>query len=99
MLNVDELVKKLEIPDGMTVSDMRAVVVDLLDMVKASNDEETAIATERDSLKVENDRLSKQNLDLFNRVTTASLPSKPNNEEKEDEVEEITTEDIVNYYN
>lgn len=99
MLNVDELVKKLDIPDGMSVSDMRAVVVDVLDMVKTSNDEETAIATERDSLKAENDRLSKQNLDLFNRVTTASLPPKPEAQEKEGEVDEITTEDIIDYYN
>lgn len=99
MIKIDELVTKLEIPDGMTVDQMRALAVDVIDMVKASNAEETTITTERDTLKTENERLGKQNLDLFNRVTTSSLPPNPKDEEQQDEdKDEVDTEDIVNYY-
>ena len=98
MIDIDKMVTTLNIPDGMTVDEMRRIVVDVLDMAKASNEDEKAIATENATLKTENDRLTKQNLELFNRVTTSISPtSAPKEEEKEKE--EITTEDILSYYN
>ena len=69
MIDIEKMVSTLSIPDGMTVDEMRRIVVDVLDMAKASNEAEKAIATENAALKTENDRLSKQNLELFNRVT------------------------------
>lgn len=98
MIDIEKMVATLNIPDGMTVDEMRKVVVDVLDMVRASNDEENTITAENANLKTENDRLTKQNLDLFNRVTTSISPmtkSKDDDEYKE----EVTTEDILNYYN
>lgn len=98
MIDIEKMVATLNIPDGMTVDEMRKVVVDVLDMVRASNDEENTITAENANLKSENDRLTKQNLDLFNRVTTSISPmtkSKDDDEYKE----EVTTEDILNYYN
>lgn len=98
MIDIEKMVATLNIPDGMTVDEMRKVVVDVLDMARASNDEENAITAENANLKSENDRLTKQNLDLFNRVTTSISPmtkSKDDDEYKE----EVTTEDILNYYN
>lgn len=98
MIDIEKMVATLNIPDGMTVDEMRKVVVDVLDMARASNDEENTITAENANLKVENDRLTKQNLDLFNRVTTSISPmtkSKDDDEYKE----EVTTEDILNYYN
>ena len=98
MIDIEKMVATLNIPDGMTVDEMRRIVVDVLDMAKASNEAEKAIATENATLKTENDRLTKQNLELFNRVTTSISPtSAPKEEEKEKE--EITTEDILSYYN
>lgn len=98
MIDIEKMVSTLSIPDGMTVDEMRRIVVDVLDMAKASNEAEKAIATENATLKTENDRLAKQNLELFNRVTTSISPtSAPKEEEKEKE--EITTEDILSYYN
>lgn len=98
MIDIDKMVTTLNIPDGMTVDEMRRIVVDVLDMAKASNEAEKSIVNENDTLKKENDRLSKQNLELFNRVTTSISPSSsPKDEEKEKE--EITTEDILSYYN
>lgn len=97
MIDIDKMVTTLSIPDGMTVDEMRRIVVDVLDMAKASNEAEKAIATENTTLKTENDRLSKQNLELFNRVTTSISPTSTPKEEEEKE--EITTDDILNYYN
>jgi hypothetical protein len=94
MIDIDKMVTTLSIPDGMTVDEMRRIVVDVLDMAKASNEAEKAIATENATLKTENDRLSKQNLELFNRVTTSISPSPKLKEEKE----EVTTDDILSYY-
>ena len=99
MIDIDKMVTTLNIPDGMTVDEMRRIVVDVLDMVKASNEAEKAIATENETLKTENDRLSKQNLELFNRVTTSISPSSSTKDEEEKEKEEITTDDILSYYN
>ena len=98
MIDIDKMVTTLNIPDGMTVDEMRRIVVDVLDMAKISNEAEKAIVTENETLKTENDRLSKQNLELFNRVTTSISPSSSTKEE-EKEKEEITTEDILSYYN
>lgn len=99
MIDIEKMVATLNIPDGMTVDEMRRIVVDVLDMAKASNEAEKAIATENATLKTENDRLSKQNLELFNRVTTSISPSptRKDDEEKENE-KEVTTDDILNYY-
>lgn len=98
MIDIDKMVTTLNIPDGMTVDEMRRIVVDVLDMAKASNEAEKAIATENATLKTENDRLSKQNLELFNRVTTSISPSTKPKEDNEEEKEEVTTDDILSYY-
>lgn len=98
MINIEKMVAALNIPDGMTVDEMRKVVVDVLDMVRASNDEENAITAENANLKSENDRLSKQNLELFNRVTTSISPSPKLKEDEEEEKKEVTTDDILSYY-
>lgn len=98
MIDIDKMVTTLNIPDGMTVDEMRRIVVDVLDMAKASNEAEKAIATENATLKTENDRLSKQNLELFNRVTTSISPSPKLKEDEEEEKEEVTTDDILSYY-
>lgn len=98
MIDIDKMVTTLNIPDGMTVDEMRRIVVDVLDMAKASNEAEKAITDENATLKTENDRLSKQNLELFNRVTTSISPTSKINNEDEDEKEEITTNDILSYY-
>ena len=99
MIDIDKMVTTLNIPDGMTVDEMRRIVVDVLDMVKASNEAEKAIATENATLKTENDRLAKQNLELFNRVTTSISPtSKTKDDDKEEEKKEVTTDDILSYY-
>lgn len=99
MIDIEKMVTTLNIPDGMTVDEMRRIVVDVLDMAKASNEAEKAIATENATLKTENDRLAKQNLELFNRVTTSISPSpKTKDDDKEEEKEEITTDDILSYY-
>lgn len=97
MIDIEKMVTILNIPDGMTVDEMRRIVVDVLDMAKASNEAEKAIGTENATLKTENDRLSKQNLELFNRVTTSISPS-PTPKEEDEEKEEITTDDILSYY-
>ena len=98
MIDIDKMVTTLNIPDGMTVDEMRRIVVDVLDMAKASNEAEKAIATENTTLKMENDRLSKQNLELFNRVTTSISPTSKTKEDDEEEKEEVTTDDILSYY-
>lgn len=98
MIDIDKMLTTLSIPDGMTVDEMRRIVVDVLDMAKASNEAEKAIATENATLKTENDRLSKQNLELFNRVTTSILPSAKTKDDDDDEKEEVTTDDILSYY-
>lgn len=98
MIDIDKMVTTLNIPDGMTVDEMRRIVVDVLDMAKASNEAEKAIATENATLKTENDRLSRQNLELFNRVTTSISPTSKIKDEDENEKEEITTNDILSYY-
>lgn len=98
MIDIEKMVATLNIPDGMTVDEMRKVVVDVLDMARASNDEENTITAENANLKSENDRLTKQNLDLFNRVTTSISPMSKSKDDDEDK-EEVTTEDILNYYN
>ena len=96
MIDIEKMVTTLNIPDGMTVDEMRRIVVDVLDMAKASNEAEKAIATENATLKTENDRLAKQNLELFNRVTTSISPTSTPKEEEEKE--DITTDDILSYY-
>lgn len=98
MIDIEKMVTTLNIPDGMTVDEMRRIVVDVLDMAKASNEAEKAIATENATLKTENDRLSKQNLELFNRVTTSISPSEKTKDDDDDEKEEVTTDDILSYY-
>lgn len=98
MIDIEKMVTTLNIPDGMTVDEMRRIVVDVLDMAKASNEAEKAIATENATLKTENDRLSKQNLELFNRVTTNISTSRKLKEDEEEEKEEVTTDDILSYY-
>ena len=98
MIDIDKMVTTLNIPDGMTVDEMRRIVVDVLDMAKASNEAEKAIATENATLKTENDRLSRQNLELFNRVTTSISPSTKTKDDDKEEKEEITTDDILSYY-
>jgi hypothetical protein len=99
MIDIEKMVTTLNIPDGMTVDEMRRIVVDVLDMAKASNEAEKAIATENATLKTENDRLSKQNLELFNRVTTTISPtSKTKEDDEKEEKEEVTTDDILSYY-
>ena len=98
MIDIDKMVTTLSIPDGMTVDEMRRIVVDVLDMAKASNEAEKAITDENATLKTENDRLSKQNLELFNRVTTSISPSTTRKDDEEKEKEEVTTDDILNYY-
>lgn len=98
MIDIGRMVTTLSIPDGMTVDEMRRIVVDVLDMVKASNEAEKAIATENATLKTENDRLSKQNLELFNRVTTSISPSTKTKDDDDDEKDEVTTDDILSYY-
>lgn len=97
MIDIEKMISTLSIPDGMTVDEMRSVVVGVLDMAKASNEDEKAIADENEILKKENDRLSRQNLELFNRVTTSITPNPLPKEECEKE--EITTGDILSYYN
>ena len=98
MIDIDKMVTTLNIPDGMTVDEMRRIVVDVLDMAKASNEAEKAISDENTALKTENDRLSKQNLELFNRVTTSISPTPTKKDDEENGKEEVTTEDILNYY-
>lgn len=98
MIDIDKMVTTLSIPDGMTVDEMRRIVVDVLDMAKASNEAEKAITTENATLKTENDRLSKQNLELFNRVTTSISPSTKTKDDDDDEKDEVTTDDILSYY-
>ena len=98
MIDIDKMVTTLNIPDGMTVDEMRRIVVDVLDMAKASNEAEKAIATENATLKTENDRLSKQNLELFNRVTTSISPTSKTKDDDKEEKDEITTDDILSYY-
>lgn len=99
MIDIEKMVATLNIPDGMTVDEMRRIVVDVLDMAKASNEAEKAIATENATLKTENDRLSKQNLELFNRVTTSISPSPTGKDDEEKEKKkEVTTDDILDYY-
>lgn len=97
MIDIEKMVATLNIPDGMTVDEMRRIVVDVLDMAKASNEAEKAIATENATLKTENDRLAKQNLELFNRVTTSISPTSIKDDDKE-EKKEVTTDDILSYY-
>lgn len=99
MIDIDKLIESLNIPDGMTVDEMRRVVVDVLDMARASNDAEKLISDENETLKSENDRLSKQNLELFNRVTTSLGSSLTEKSEPKEEEEVVTTEDILEYYN
>ena len=98
MIDIDKMVTTLSIPDGMTVDEMRRIVVDVLDMAKASNEAEKAIATENATLKTENDRLCKQNLELFNRVTTSISPSTTRKDDEDKEKDEVTTNDILDYY-
>ena len=98
MIDIEKMVTTLNIPDGMTVDEMRRIVVDVLDMATASNEAEKAIATENATLKTENDRLSKQNLELFNRVTTSISPTSKTQDDDKEEKDEVTTDDILSYY-
>lgn len=98
MIDIEKMVTTLNIPDGMTVDEMRRIVVDVLDMAKASNEDEKAISAENTTLKTENDRLAKQNLELFNRVTTSISPSTQTKDDDKEEKDEITTDDILSYY-
>lgn len=94
---IDKTKLNLDIPDGMTVDQMRAVIVSVLDAIDKSNAEEEALTAENEKLTSENDRLGKQNLELFNRVTSSST-TQPKEEEKEEDEETVTTEEIVDYY-
>lgn len=96
MIDIEKMVSTLSIPDGMSVDEMRKAVVEALDMAKASNADEKALTDANEILKKENDRLSRQNLELFNRVTTSISPTST---PKEEEEKEITTDDILSYYN
>ena len=98
MIDIDKMITTLSIPDGMTVDEMRRIVVDVLDMAKASNEAEKAIVTENATLKTENDRLTKQNLELFNRVTTSISTTPTTKDDDKEEKEEVTTDDILSYY-
>lgn len=98
MIDIENMVSALTIPDGMTVDEMRSAVVSALDIARASNEDEKAIRIENETLKKENDRLSRQNLELFNRVTTSLTPPSLQKEEEGKEKEEITTDDILSYY-
>lgn len=97
MIDIDKMVSTLSIPDGMSVDEMRSVVVEVLDMAKASNADEKALTDANEILKKENDRLSRQNLELFNRITTSISPT--SSPKEEEEKEEINTDDILSYYN
>ena len=98
MFDIDMMVTTLNIPDGMTVDEMRRIVVDVLDMAKDANEAEKEIATENATLKTENDRLAKQKLELFNRVTTSISPSPKTKDDDKEEKEEVPTDDIFSYY-
>ena len=98
MIDIDQMVTTLNIPEGMTVDEMRRVVADVLAMPTAQNEAEKAIATENETMKTENDRLAKQNLELFNRVTTSISPSPKTKDDDKEEKEEVTTDDILSYY-
>ena len=98
MIDIDKMVTTLSIPDGMTVDEMRRIVVDVLDMAKASNEAEKAITAENATPKTENDRLSKQNLELFKRVKTSISPSTTRKDDEDKEKDEVTTNDILDYY-
>lgn len=98
MIDIEKMVSTLNIPDGMSVDEMRRVVVDVLDMAKASNEDEKALTDQNEILKKENDRLSRQNLELFNRVTTSISPSTKPKDDDDTEKEEVTTNDILSYY-
>lgn len=84
----------IEIPDGMTVDEMRARMVELVDVMKASNQDETEIYVKNKELSDENDRLRKQNLDLFNRVTMPIIINK----HTETDDSSPTTDEIISYY-
>ena len=93
---IDKTKLNLDVPDGMTVDQMRAIIVSVLEAIDASNAEETALKETNDKLVTENERLGKQNLDLFNKVTSSVPTPAPQEEEKEEK--EVTTEDIIEYY-
>lgn len=93
---IDKTKLNLDVPDGMTVDQMRAVIVSVLEAIDASNAEEVALKETNDKLVTENERLGKQNLDLFNKVTSSAPAPAPQEEEKEEK--EVTTEDIIEYY-
>ena len=48
MIDIEKMVSTLSIPDGMSVDEMRSVVVDVLDMAKASNEDEKALTDENE---------------------------------------------------
>lgn len=99
MIDIDTLVETLNVTDTTTLDEMRAMVVTFLDSAKASNEAEKALQDANEKLVAENERLTAQNLELFNRVTSTysnSLENRKNSENEEDE--EVTTEDILNYY-
>lgn len=96
MIDIDKLVETLNVTDVTTIDEMRAMVVAVLDSAKASNEAEIALQDANDTLVKENERLTAQNLELFNRVT--STFSTTSTESVDDETEEVTTDEILSYY-
>lgn len=96
MIDIDKLVETLNVTDVTTIDEMRAMVVAVLDSAKASNEAEIALQDANDKLVKENERLTAQNLELFNRVT--STFSTTSTESVDDETEEVTTDEILSYY-
>lgn len=98
MIDIDKMVETLNVTDVTTIDEMRAMVVAVLDSAKASNEAETALQDANDKLVKENERLTAQNLELFNRVTSSFSSSPTETTEGEEEEEEVTTDDILSYY-
>ena len=96
MIDIDKLVETLNVTDVTTIDEMRAMVVAVLDSAKTSNEAEIALQDANDKLVKENERLTAQNLELFNRVT--STFSTTSTESVDDETEEVTTDEILSYY-
>lgn len=96
MIDIDKLVETLNVTDVTTIDEMRAMVVAVLDSAKASNEAEIVLQDANDKLVKENERLTAQNLELFNRVT--STFSTTSTESVDDETEEVTTDEILSYY-
>lgn len=100
MIDIDKLVETLNVTDVTTLDEMRAMVVAVFDIAKASNDAEKVLQDANEKLVKENERLTAQNLELFNRVTSTYSTNNSENKENSDnsEDEEVTTDEILSYY-